>query len=215
MTATGQRQHYLLGKQIARDYKVIFDGIERYKDIEVISTFYNRTFHSAQSLLAGLLPKENVFDYQFPSYLDQRYFPEIKLDENLIPEEEMKVAYKGDYYPIRIQTAANKNDQLLATNKYAECNKDFVEEEKKEKIRVQKLGEENFEKDVTKVLGDLELKFDKNSENFTWFEKCYKLGELITTEIFANPASEFLTRYKSDLVYRRVKNCYSIGVKFI
>ena len=119
-----------MGKQIGREYKSLFDGIERYKDIEVISTFYNRTFHSAQSFLGGLLPRGDVFDFQFKNHLDERFFPEIKIDENLIPEAEMKVPYKGDYYPIRIQTNSGNNDPVLQTNKYADCKKEFVELEK-------------------------------------------------------------------------------------
>ena len=75
-----------------------------------------------------------------------------------------------------------------------------------------KLGEENFEKDVTKVLLDLGLKFKPDSENLSWFDKCYKLGELIVSDVYANPTSEFLSRYKTDSVYRRVKNCYNLGV---
>lgn len=127
----------------------------------------------------------------------------------------MKSPYKGDYYPIRIQTATGKNDPILQTNKYADCKKDFLELEKQEKLRVVKMGEENFEKDVVKVLTDLGLKFKKDSEDLSYFEKCYKLGELIVSDVYSNPSSEFTSRYKTDPVYRRVKNCYSLGVSGI
>lgn len=105
LTTTGKRQQYLLGKQLRKEYPEIYDNLLLYKNIDVSSTFYNRTFHSAQSLLAGLFPRGKIFDYQFEDYNDERYFPKMTIDKDIITEEQKKQPYRGDYYPIKITTA--------------------------------------------------------------------------------------------------------------
>jgi hypothetical protein len=80
--------------------------------------------------------------------LDDRFFPEAKVDTGLIPDDEMKQAYKGDYFPIKIQTADQKHDLLMMASRYGDCASQFHVAEKAEKSRVMNLVEVNIKQDV-------------------------------------------------------------------
>lgn len=64
-------------------------------------------------------------DYQFPDYLDERYFPVMKVDKDIIPDEDKKEPYKGNYFPHMTHTAPQSTDRLLKTWKYMDCAKEF------------------------------------------------------------------------------------------
>lgn len=110
---------------MGRDYSDLIKSIDLSKDLDVSSTFYNRTFHSVQSLLAGLLPRGNIFDLQIQDTQDKRLFPQIKVEPGLVTESEARHPFKGDYYPINVMTAPKNQDKLLKTWTYKKCVDEF------------------------------------------------------------------------------------------
>lgn len=59
LTSVGYRQHYLLGKQLKKDYAPFFDNIDvSKKEVAVRSMMRNKTFESAQAHLNGLFQRK-------------------------------------------------------------------------------------------------------------------------------------------------------------
>jgi translation initiation factor 2 alpha subunit (eIF-2alpha) len=79
---------------------------------------------------------------------------------------------------------------LLKTWKYRKCAQEFFSGKLKEYHDVQAMAMPQMQKDVEKLLADLNLKFiDEYDRKYHWIEKCHKLGEFIVTDIYSNPNS--------------------------
>jgi hypothetical protein len=49
----------------------------------------------------------------------------MKVDKDIIPDEDKKEPYKGNYFPHMTHTAPQSTDRLLKTWKYMDCAKEF------------------------------------------------------------------------------------------
>lgn len=81
LTAVGQRQPYLLGRQMFKDYSPFFQNISTVDKISVKSSNYQRTYSSAESHLAGLFNKETKLQIDKD---DPRLLPNYKIDQDII-----------------------------------------------------------------------------------------------------------------------------------
>lgn len=75
-TPVGYRQHYLIGKQLRKDYQDFFDAIQiNQQQVAVRSRMGNKTFESAQVHLDGLFTRDTIIP--FSDEKDQRYRPDF------------------------------------------------------------------------------------------------------------------------------------------
>lgn len=180
LTASGMRQHYLLGTKVRKDYVEkhrLINGTYNVTEIYIQSTQVPRTIQSAQSQLMGIFPLGTATQLKRNQIQDA--VPQIEIED----KEEIQKALGLDpiidrFQPIPVHNYdQNVEDDVLG---YADCplmSKDYFE----------RIENTTFWKPFDDTYGDLYPLFSKifgiPVENIT-FKVAYDLSDALYAERF-------------------------------
>ena len=145
LSATGMRQHYVLGKAIRKAYPDLFSETFDHNQIEITTDHYKRTYESAQShfmgiydLLSGDKLKTNKKEFLDPPFNSNQ--------NDRVPIEDMPYALNGGYRTFPIVTLDLSSNRLLMHSIAEVCpnaNKLTIEQRKKLTPRLEKATRQN------------------------------------------------------------------------
>lgn len=206
VTPAGMRQHYLLGKQIRKDYSDFFSNVSP-KDQEAgaISSFSSQTFISALAHLAGLFPKPDE-KIPFSEENDPRYKPHFENLEdsemifnsrnpNLIQNSEIKIetlpANEDSYFSLILTNNCKINNRVLQYNeiKILEGMKDTM-------------------KSTNKIADRIKVKINVKANQI---RGCRKIGFFSLSEYFSHDPEKKLD-FKNDNDLKTVLGCYKVAM---
>ena len=120
LSASGMREHYILGKAIRKAYPNLFSDVYDHRQFDIVSTHVYRTVESAQSHFMGMYDlmagaKLSVNDHEF---LDP---PFNKNQHDKVVIKDMPFALNGGFRPIPIFALDTENDRLLMSDLSIVC----------------------------------------------------------------------------------------------
>lgn len=211
LTPVGERQRYLLGKNLFYKYPGLFkDGLSK-DEYYVRSTYYNRTIASAFSQIMGIM---NGSTHAFTNHSlvfgneDDRLKPPQPLLFNISQEIDFDTPVKKGFVPFPIHSELGKADLLLQTD-YVSCpnNAEDVDQLFKE-LGTELLGNEN----MTSIIEEAIKVYGIEKETKDWernFDLCYNFGDFVIQDYLNNPNP----RIKQDShLYKKLSRCYFLGI---
>jgi hypothetical protein len=181
LTPKGQRQHYIIGKQIKKNYKKELSIFKNFRPdaIQVYSTYVQRAITSAQSQLYGMF--ENTYQR-----IDKRSFNET-LDLpplNLTNLEKIKKRLRGRAFPEPFQPIAifsgDVNDKLMLPNNHCPSLKRIIKENYQSELYLSledSLKKEGFYANYSKV-------FNITDPNLLNVEKMQEVLDTVNCDIY-------------------------------
>lgn len=174
LTSIGQRQHYLLGRELRRRYMIEKNFLNHsYNDeeVKVYSTDYIRTIQSAQSQLLGLYYDEgSLFNN---SKMDKKFVvPPINVEnwENILNDlKNNTLPFR--FQPIPIKALPDKFNLILAPDE--NCNK------------IQQIKDENYQTDYYQ-------NFEKKLHNMGFYRQFEKIFKVDASNLTIEETQQYL-----------------------
>lgn len=202
LTGVGERQAYLIGKQIMRDYKHFLAPISSL-DTSVRSTGYSRTILTAHSFLSGLW--QNVDKIVFQEG-DPRLLPPYPIDKNSINVGENAIPT-----PINLDLITSETrelDKLMKLGTNIDCISTNPEMQPNESIK------EKIEAYLKKSDYDEKTKesFGLVFEDTNTLDSCYKTGDFLISNYYSNETE--VTYIPGNKIYDKMTQCYPAGAAY-
>jgi hypothetical protein len=185
LTASGFRQHYLIGAQLKKQYVKendqeqgkLLSPIYNSDEIYIRSTQYQRTIQSAEAQMLGLYPLGTA--RQLNPETIQNGLPHISIhDEDEILKKLSNQALQGDYQPIPIHNFGLYNDAMTA---YGDCPfmvNDYLN--RTDDPKIWKKYDDHFR---PLIFDQIAKAFNISSEDVN-FQEIYPLSDILWAEDF-------------------------------
>lgn len=193
----GMKQHFLLGKQLRKNYPEIFRN-KKNLQLKFISTPTNRTLTSAISQIYGIFEKNQNLKTEIENEIEEFFLPPFELknsDKEDYHSHLKKKALPNNYLPYPIKSYYQESHFVQSKH----CPKN-LKKLKKEINKKNNLHSEIFENTFKSIKREFGLKIDKNDK--LAFNKLHRICDTVIAHFYLNK--------KLDIPHNILEQCYYV-----
>lgn len=206
MTPLGHRQHFLLGREMAKQYPTIFTGRKLMGDeYYVRSSHFQRTYTSAVSHLMGLWNHFESYELEFPNGDDRIESPAVTYNTR---DKDFRTPLENGLIVSPIHTETQDEDDMLFLIGSKQCPYGVNNSSKIRKDFAASVSELDSLVTLTNSVAET-YGITKPASLSNMFDFCSDIADFASQDVLNNPYPKISP---TDERYKKLMRCYEVNV---